>query len=329
MKLYVHIFLLLLLSFSCAKQSTEKEQTQVSPSNEIKKVTDHAGNKVEIPASPKRIASLHTLSTTAMLWDLGAPLIGTATRAKGDENNRPYIRGVEEVYGVKFQDLDLANYGAFGEDIEQIKASKPDLIVGTEYHVKNYKQLSIIAPTVIIEAGRPDPLPVFRDLAGWVGKSEQFNASYKKYQARLQQIKEKFSVAPEKQIIAYAHPFPGKAQYYACIYYGAFSRVAYDLGFKKLPFLEKQYKPTESCRKLSAETFGQMNPDWFLSTFRNQLGQTVEDIYKGFDDIAPGWREYNSAYKNEQMILLSREMADPMTFKSLNWVLDQLEQYAK
>ncbi len=340
MKLYKQMLLftfsLILTQVSCTRQNTKaanagkSQQTDVPAKTvAMKTVTDNVGNVVEIPTNPQRIASLHTLSTTAMLWDLGAPLIGTATRAKGDEDNRPYIRGVEEVYGVKFQDLNLANYGAFGEDIEQIKASKPDLIVGTEYHLKNYKQFSIIAPTVIIEAGRPDPLPVFRDLAGWVGKSEQFNASYKKYQARLQQVKEKFSVAPEKQIIAYAHPFRGKAQYYACIHYGAFSRVAYDLGFKKLSFLEKQYKPTEACRKLSAETFVQMNSDWLLSTFRNQTGETVETIYAGFDDIAPGWREYNSAYKNEQMIVLSREMADPMTFKALDWILDQFVQVAK
>ena len=92
-------------------------------------VTDHLGHTVEVPATPKRVASLHTMSTTVMLLDLGVPLIGTATRLK-KPGNTPYIRSSEELFGVKFEDTDYYNYGKFGSDIEQIKLSAPDLIIG-------------------------------------------------------------------------------------------------------------------------------------------------------------------------------------------------------
>ena len=294
-----------------------------------KTVTDHAGNTVEIPTNPKRIASLHTMSTTAMLWDLDAKLIGTATRLKKDENNRPYIRSVEEIYNIKFQDTGLANYGKFGSDIEQIKASKPDLIVGTVRHAKVYDKLSAIAPTVLIDYMSHDLFSVYGDLASWVGKVDVFNEKNKKFQSRIQQVKKKYSMPTEKQTVAYAHPYPGKAQYLARIQYGAFLHTAYTLGFKPLPYLEKQYGRDGIGGKLTAETFGQFNPDWLLSTYRNQTGETIETVYKGFDEIAPGWRSYNNAYKNKQVIAINREMAYPMGFKSMNWVLDQFEKQAK
>lgn len=297
-------------------------------SQATKIVTDHVGNKVEVPRKPTRIASLHTMSTTVMLWELGAPLIGTATRLKSDENNRPYIRSVEEIYGIKFKDTKLVNYGKFGEDIEQIKASKPDLIVGTQRHRKVYDTLSIIAPTVLINFSSPDLLGVYKDLASWIDKDVQFAQKTTVYKKHLADVRRKFSKNPSTQTVGYAMPSSGRAQYIAHIQYGAFTRVAYDLGFKPLPFLKK-FLDSGKRGRLSAETFGQYNPDWLLSTFRKQTGETIEDVYEDFDDIAPGWRSYNSAYKRDQIIVISRERAIPMSFKSLHWILDQFEKHAK
>ena len=341
MKLYKQMLLftllLILTQVSCTRQNTKAaaannvKQEKIGPAKTVamKTVTDNVGNIVEIPTNPQRIASLHTLSTTAMLWDLGAPLIGTATRPKGDENDRPYIRGVEEVYGVKFQDLDLANYGSFGEDIEQIKASKPDLIIGTVKNTKVYDQLSTIAPTVLIDHYSSDIFSVFRDVASWAGKDAGFATKEAAYRKRLLEVREKFSKDPSSQTVAYTIPRPGKAQYSARTHYGAFTRVAYDLGFQPLPFMVEQFDKDSTGGNLSAETFGQFNPDWLLSTFRNQNGETPEDIYNGFDDIAPGWRDYNNAYQNDQVVIINREKAYPMTFKTLDWILDQFVKIAK
>ena len=340
MKLYKQMLLftllLILTQVSCTRQNTKaadagKSQQADAPAKmvEMKTVTDHAGNKVEIPASPKRIGSLHTLTTSVMLFDLEADLIGVSTRLKKDENNRPYIRGVEELYGVKFEDTQLFNYGDFGEDIEQIKLSKPDLIVGRLNDLKKYKQLSGIAPTVLIDGARPNMYGVFKDLASWVGKEYEFNKKEKLYKNRLQSVKAKFSKNPKEQTVAYMHPYKGKANYLTCSGYSSFTIVAHDLGFENIPYIKQQLPdPKDKCTTLSSETFAQFNPDWMLSTYRHQFGETVEDVYAALDDIAPGWKNYNSAYKNNQIIIMNRAKA-MTSFKALNEVLDVFEKAAK
>ncbi len=330
MKLYIYIFLL--LSMSCARQNPSKGKQIAEPSAQptaTKTITDHVGNKVEIPRNPKRIASLHTLTTSVMLFDLEADLIGVSTRLKKDENNRPHIRGVEELYGVKFHDTQLFNYGKFGEDIEQIKLSKPDLIVGRLKNLKNYEKLSDIAPTVLINTEMTATYGVFKDLASWVGKEDEFRKKEKSYKKRIQSLKAKFSKDPKNQTVAYMHPYKGKAKYLTCRGYGAFTIVAYDLGFKNLPYVEQQLSdPNANCSKLSSETFGQFNPDWLLITYHHQFGETTSDVYSALDDIAPGWKNYNAAYKNKQIIIMNR--AKTMTsFKALNEVVNVFEKFAK
>lgn len=298
-------------------------------SNATKTITDHAGHQVEVPKNPQRIASLHTLSISVMLFDLEVSLIGVSTRLKKDENNRPYIRGVEELYGIKFQDTQLFNYGKFGQDIEQIKLSKPDLIVGRLKDLKNYDKLSAIAPTVLIDGSKPHMYDVFKSLASWVGKEDEFRKKERVYKKRIQSLGRKFSKNPKSQTVAYMHPYKGKANYLVCRGYSGFTIVAHDLGFKNFPYIEQQLSnPKTKCTKLSSETFGQFNPDWILTTYRHQFGETDADVYAALDDIAPGWRNYNSAYKNNQIIIMNREKT-MTSFKAFHEVINVFEKMAK
>ena len=341
MKLYKQMLLftllLILTQVSCTRQNTKaadagKSQQADAPVKtvEMKTVTDHFGNTVEIPTDPKRIASLHTLSTTHMLWDLEAPLIGTATRLKAEDNNRPYIRSVEEVFNVKFQDTNLFNYGKKGEDIEQIKKSAPDLIVGTQEHSKQYQQLSAIAPTIIISQGTYNMFEIYRDLAEWVNKTAVFEQKRKQYLDKLAKTKTLFSQVPSKQTIAYALPLAGKAMFEARKHYGALTHVAYDLGFKIEPFIAQQFpKEDDIGGKLSAEYLPQIQADWLFSTYNNQRGETPETVYSGFDDIAPGWKDFIPAYQAQKIVVFPRESSRPMSFRVLDIVLDEFAKYAK
>ncbi len=340
MKLYkqmlLFIFLLILTQFSCTRQNTKAANNgkqggdlPAEKTVEMKTITDHFGNKVEIPTNPKRIASLRAMTITVMLWDLGAPLIGTATSIKANEDKRTYMRFVEEVYDLRFQDTQLASYGRMGSDIEQVKFSQPDLIVANMENSKNYAKYAAIAPTIVVNDSTIDLFSTFSDLASWVGKSEVFAAKEAEYRQRLAEVRTKFSKAPSQQTVAYVHPYPGKAQYAGRIHYGSFTKVAYDLGFQPLPFLTELFNADETGGRLSAETFAQNNPDWLLTSYKSQIGQTVEDIYKGFDDVAPGWQANSTAYQQNQIIAVNREKAIPMCFTAMNWVLDQFQKYAK
>lgn len=295
-----------------------------------KTVTDHEGRSVEVPVNPQRVASLHTMSTSVMLWDLGVPLIGTATRLKTDENNRPYIRSVEEIYGVKFQDTDLFNYGKFGADIEQIKASKPDLIVATIRHLKAKDQLEAIAPVVFVDYFNPDMFEMYGDVADWVGKKDVFDAKYAEYKKHLTQVKAMFKTTnPENMTAVYMHPYPGKAELLVRQHYGAVTKVAYDLGFKPLKFVQQQFPDNSVGGKLSSEVMGELNADYILSTYRNQFGETLESVYAGMDDVAPGWRDYMKAYQNNTFIAFNRENAYPSSFETYKYVLDGFAKHAK
>ncbi len=309
--------------------TTTMTSTVLASSGTTKMVTDHAGHRVEIPKNPQRIASLHTLSTTHMLWDLGAPLIGTATRIFKKEN-RPYIRSVEEVFEIKFQDTNLVNYGKKGRDLEKIKASKPDVIIGIHEHMKIYDKLSAIAPTIIMSQGAYNMFEVYRDLATWVNKKEVFDAKHKLYLKKLAQVKKKFSQNPNFQTIAYILPLKGKAMFEARKHYGALTRVAHDLGFKNIAFITKQFsKKDDVGGKLSAEYLPKINADWVFSTYNNQRGETADTVYDAFYDIAPSWKTFIPAYNKQQIIIFPRESSRPMSFKVMNKVLDQFAKYAK
>ena len=295
---------------------------------QTREVTDHLGNTVQVPVAPQRVASLHTMSTTVMLMDLGVPLIGTATRLK-QPGNVPYIRSAEELFGVKFEDTDYFNYGKFGSDIEQIKLSQPDLIVATYKHAKNYAQLSAIAPTILVNYQHGDIISVYRDVATWVGKRALFDARYAQYQERLTAVRKTFSTPPADQTVIYAHADPGKANISVRRHYGSVTQVAYDLGFKEMPFVLEQFPGDSFGGRLSAEVIGDINANYVLSSYRHQIGETPQSVYDGFDDVAPGWRDYISAYQRGTFITLNREKGYGISFVALNYVLDQFAAAAK
>ncbi len=317
---------------ACTKKAAEN--TQHSPSvqantAQTKTVVDHVGNTVEIPVNPQRIASLHTMSTSVMLIELGVDIIGTATRTKLPEN-QPYIRAVEELFEIKFEDTDYFNYGAFGKDIEQIKLSRPDLIIGTVKNEAQYEMLSSIAPTVLIDHYSPDMFKVYRDVATWVGKENIFEKHYQKYLKRVEKLRQQFTTDPATQTTVYLMARIDKGQLSVRQYYGSVTKVAYDLGLQRMEFVKQQFPDDDVGGNLSAEVVEEFaNTDYILSTYRNQTGETIETVYENFDSVSPGWREIIKAYENDRFIVFHRELAYPSSFISYNYVLDEFEKYIK
>ncbi len=331
MRTLVILFSVLILLGACTKKASEN--TQHSPSTQskttdTKTITDHAGNTVEIPVDPQRIASLHTMTTSVMLVELQASLIGTATRTKMPEN-KPYIRAVEELFGIKFEDTNYFNYGKKGGDIEQIKISTPDLIVGTINHSKVYNQLALIAPTVLIDPWNINAFDSYQDISQWVGRAELFTHKNKKYQEKLQKLKSQFNANPDTMTIVYVIPDPGKGELSVYKKYGSLGKVAEDLGFKPLDFVATQFPNNETGGRLSAEIICDLDADFFVSSYRSQLGQTPQTVEEHFDTITPGWRSCITAYKKGKFLSLNREMVDPHAFIAYDYILDEFEKYIK
>lgn len=228
-------------------------------------VTDHAGNQVEILKSPKRVASLHVMSATSILLDLQAPIVGTSTYIKLPEN-KPYIRGGEEVFGIKFADTNYFNYGHKGSDIEQIKASKPDLIIGTvKYQSKVFDKLSAIAPTVLIKRYSPNIFDAYRDIATWVGEKEIFEQRYALYQTQINEFKHKYSKELLNKTFIYAVPRKGKAEIKIRQNSGIITQVLFDLGLERTQFLKDNFTRDHAGDEVSSELIQSLDADWFFS----------------------------------------------------------------
>ena len=194
---------------------------------------------------------------------------------------------------------------------------------------RNYEQLSEIAPTVLVDYQQRDVIAVYRDVATWVGRKEVFDKHYAQYQDRIAKVRAMFSTPPSDQTVVYAHAYPGKASMLARRYYGSALQVAYDLGFKETAFMLNNFPGDSAGGKVSAEVLGDINPDYFLSSYRHQVGETPDSVNKAFDDVAPGWQGYLKAYKDGHLIRFNREKGFPTSFVSLNYILDEFEKVAR
>lgn len=143
---------------------------------------EHDAGRTTIPTAPVRIVSTSP-SLTGSLLAFEAPVLGSAattpsamTDAQGFFTQWAPVakeRGVEVVYG----NLEL--------DMDAIEKFSPDLIIGSanggDSTLDAYAQLSEIAPTVLINYGKPSWQELTTELAHVVGlesKAEQILAGY-------------------------------------------------------------------------------------------------------------------------------------------------------
>ncbi len=325
---YITIIVMLVFIASNAFSLGAKETTETKQklSTETRTVIDLMGNVVEIPAKPKRIGSIVDSSLTVMLHELGADIIGTGTTIKLPEN-KIYMKGVYELFNINFEDTDYFNYGKYGEDIEQIKSSKPDLILSTRWY-KSHDILSQIAPTVIIEVFSKNSFSAYRDLATWVNKQNVFNKQLAIYNKRLDEVRNKFTEKPNTKTFIYFQPYIEKGQISIFQYYGAFTKVAYDLGFKKLDYVKQHFADDEIVKDISAEVIGELNADYIFSAYDSPNGKDKNSVFEELDTVAPGWRSFMNAYKNNRHIILDMSLY-ATSFKAYHYVLDEIEKYAR
>ena len=85
---------------------------------ETRSFTDDTGRTVDIPSKPLRIVSLHDLSLTVPLIELGAFPLGSHGRTTPE--NVPFIRSSKVLTGVDFDNSEIAFVGNLPADIEAI-----------------------------------------------------------------------------------------------------------------------------------------------------------------------------------------------------------------
>lgn len=290
-------------------------------------VTDHSGAEVTIPEDPRRIVSLHDWSATVMVHELGGNLVGSSGRL--DKDGSYFIRSGRELYGLSFDDVAMASvHGML--DMERIAGLKPDLIIGNLGDTLTARdQLSLIAPVLMFDPmnGRP-PLENYRELAGWIDRTDRFDALKAGYDARIADLRA--TLIGEDTPPSYAAMMPNAENGTLRILrtYGAQTAVLDDLGFRRAAIMDEVPEGAQEAN-FSAEVIGRLDADYIFTTHITDRGESQDSVMAELDAIAPGYRAFLPAVREGRFVSMSRFHVYPTTFAAADHVMDALLQMAR
>jgi len=278
-------------------------------------VTD-ANGTVEVPLEPKRIVSLHDTSITHPLIELGAPVLASAGRL--DPDGTPYLRGVRDLRGEGFSDHGITFIGTFNQlDAERIAALAPDLIIAPPWQQEMLPGLEKIAPVVTIPWSDAGNMKVYRLIAETVGREDQFERMLKRYQDRVDQVREWLGDAGAIHITT-LQAWDGQVTLYRD--YGGLSQVLRDIGFGMPDQLQGQESQSMS---LSPELLPELDADFIIDTFEPNFGGAPGSPAARMEQALPGWCERLFACRNRQYLVLERSKTGE-SFAGFHYVLDQI-----
>lgn len=273
---------------------------------------EHDLGVTEIPVHPQRIVSLHDLTVTIPLIELGAPIVGSMGRV--DNGVEPFIRSSMSLTGVDFATSDIAFIGQNPIDLEAVAALEPDLIILASQPGLDYAQLSQIAPTVVIENVNHPGLEKYRMIADAAGALDRFE----KMEARFEgQIAELRRLVPDAADIRVSVIVTGSGTVAAYRDYGGLTYVLDAVGFGHIPAVEGI--PDVSIA-LSAEQLQEIDGDFIFASYRNDQGQTPQTELDKLEAVLPGFCAFLQACTNRQLILMPRDEMAAISFRAFDLI---------
>ncbi|SEQ10437.1 iron complex transport system substrate-binding protein [Devosia sp. YR412] len=284
---------------------------------EMRSFTDNVGNELQIPVDPQRIVSLRDEFITAPLFELGANMIGSTGVIGGTiEDGAPYVRGAYDSLDFRFGEHDITYVGdSNAPDLEAIAKLEPDLIIVPDNRADNYDQLSMIAPTVVVQVWGQDMLDMYKTIADASGRLDRFELLKGHYEDRLKYARIAIEAVvgnPADVSIVVTKVDDGGIRTYRDLM--AVSRVIRDIGFTTPALVAAQ---VEGQTDISPEFAPEINADFMIDTYWTAEGDTAVTKYAAWDKQLPGWREYLHFGKYGQHFLLNREEARSITFQAL------------
>ncbi|WP_404400401.1 ABC transporter substrate-binding protein [Pelagibacterium halotolerans] len=258
-------------------------------------VTDDAGREVVVPAHPQRVVSQNDNRLTLPLLELGVPLVGSAGRVNAEGN--PYLRAVPDLLGIDFDTADFQFVGTYNAlDYEAIAALEPDLIV--TMIEDQVEQLSVIAPTLVID---PNQYPVkegMRRLAEVTGTTDAYDALATAYERKLETVSH-FIPEPGEITVSVTFSFPAGEDVYVYNDLGALTVALDDLGLQ-LPAVAREMDARSMA--ISPEVWTGIDGDFVI----NFYGTTPEDgpaqVRAGLDHYLEGWCDFLHACREGQYL---------------------------
>lgn len=134
-----------------------------------------------IPNNPQRVVTLHT-SILAHALVLGIKPIGSTyiQELLSNSDTAPYLK--QYLNNVKV-------LGGINPNLEKLLQLKPDLIIGYDWGKFFYPLLTRIAPTIISQGYVEDWRENFRFVAEALGRQEEADLAWKRYEQRIERLK--------------------------------------------------------------------------------------------------------------------------------------------
>ncbi|MCF4098148.1 ABC transporter substrate-binding protein [Maritalea mediterranea] len=271
--------------------------------------TDATGTEVAVPIDPKRIVALHDTSITVALLELGIVPVGSHGRTRGDSD--PYIRSGALVTGYDFGNSDIEFVGNLPADIEKIAATKPDLILTTNWQTADIDQLRSIAPTYVFNIDTTDDFDVYAKIAEVTGTTDRLEKLKIRYQTQLDTLNSLTNTGDIN--VSVIQGYNGELLIWNT--YGSLGKVLRDAGFA-FPGVVNQIEGNGRV-SFSGESYPEFDGDFIFVTYRPSRGETPESARAALDEVLPNWCELLHACRNNQVIYLPREVASSATYDSL------------
>jgi len=222
-----------------------------------RRFVDDLGRAVRVPVEPRRIVSLHDLSSGVALLSVGAPVVGLPERG-GDG----FFPGLLD-YDVSA----VRSVGAVGEiDLEAVAVLRPDLIfvLAADGEVVasgvELDGLQRIAPTVALDQLRGQPHGFMGKVAALTGLDEEVAGQRARYERELAGLRDALGARAAALTVAellYSEP---NVEVYPAISASAHAMVLRALG-TRLPSIADD---GDEFVELSAERLGELKADVIL-----------------------------------------------------------------
>lgn len=260
------------------------------------RVFENRFGRVEVPVAPRCVVSLHDLSLTTQLLELGVTPCGSTGRKKLFSD--ALFRGAQQRF-----DVSAIHYVGSHQspDLEAIAALKPDLIVGLSYHEDLKARLSKIAPVVLLPAREADIKAYARELADLVGKQQRYQEMLKEYQWIVSEFAKRVK-DPGRITVTTLEVYPDGFQ---LIGRSGMDDVIADFGLGRVA----AYKDARQNVPYSLERIGDFDSDFIIDTYEEMLDSEVStEAFRR----SPQWQNL-FAVKNHQFLYLNRSrFADTM-----------------
>lgn len=271
-------------------------------------IIDGADRTVEIPVHAQRIVSLHDLTITIPMIELGVFPVGSHGRTT--EDGTPFIRSSAVLTGVDFDNSEIAFVGNNPADIEAISALQPDLILTTEWQGTPVDQLEKIAPTVVINS-EADMFETYELLAEITDTEDKLVYLKARYDDQIAQIKRLIDTASITTSVIQGV----EGTIYVLHTYGTLGRVLRDAGFKFPALIDAI--PEGGDLDVPAEQLPELDADFVFATYRTDTLETPADSDAHLNQVVPDFCQYLTACQHNQLITIPREEASSNSFYAL------------